>query len=120
MTGEPIPAKPNKKFIDTREFSLPGMNGHSGSITDKYCPKIAEIITVFTSIYDGITQVSCQDKEWQEKFGDPLLCRDCKGECLKDLEMPAAEGEGDSQWYKCPRCGSDLDRSCMVSFNCID
>ena len=92
----------------------------SGSITDKYCPKIAEIITVFTSIYDGITQVSCQDKEWQEEFGDPALCRDCKGECLKDLEMLDREEESDFQEYKCPRCGSDLDMSCMVSYGLID
>ena len=87
----------------------------SGSITDKYCPKIAEIITVFTSIYDGITQVSCQDKEWQEEFGVPALCRDCQGECLKDLEMLA-----EFQGYKCPSCGCDLDRSCMVSHSFVD
>ena len=90
----------------------------SGSITDKYCPKIAEIITVFTSIYDGITQVSCQDKEWQEEFGDPALCRDCKGECLKDLEMLEREERSNFQMYKCPRCGRNLDWNGM--FCCID
>ena len=91
-----------------------------GSLTDKYCPKTEQIVRIFRLYGMGEPQICCQDKEWQDEFGDPLLCRDCKGECLKDLEMPAAEGEGDSQWYKCPRCGSDLDRSCMVSFNCID
>ena len=91
-----------------------------GSITDKYCPKIAEIITVFTSIYDGTARVSCQDKEWLEEFGDPAFCRDCKGECLKDLEMLTSGGEGDSQWYKCPSCGSDLDMNCVFSYSFID
>ena len=92
----------------------------SGSLTDKYCPKIAEIITVFTSVYDGTTQISCQDEDWQEEFGDPALCRDCKGECLKDLEMLEREEGSDFQGYKCPRCGSDLGMDCVVSFSCID
>lgn len=93
----------------------------SGSITDKYCPRIAEIITVFTSVYDGTTQISCQDEDWQEEFGDPALCRDCKRDCLKDLEMLADGREGDFfQGYKCPRCSSDLGMDCVVSFSCID
>ena len=31
----------------------------SGSITDKYCPKIGKIISVFTKYYDNITKISC-------------------------------------------------------------
>ena len=92
----------------------------SGSLTDKYCPKIAEIITIFTSLYDGTPQLSCQNKEWQDEFGDPAHCRECKGECLQDLEMLEREEESCFQGYKCPSCGSDLDMSCVVSWSCID
>ena len=92
----------------------------SGSLTDKYCPKTGEIVEIFREYDQGPEEICCQAEDWQEEFGDPALCRDCKGECLKDLEMLDREEESDFQGYKCPRCGSDLDMSCMVSYGLID
>ena len=93
----------------------------SGSVTDKYCPKTGEIVRVFTGYYDNKTEIKCQDKEWQKEFGNPAACRNCKGECLQDLEMLAVSDDSEI-WgekfggYKCPRCGSDLGKDCIVSF----
>lgn len=92
----------------------------SGSLLDKYCPKTGKIVTVFTSLYDDTPKICCQDKEWQLEFGNSTLCRNCKGECLQDLEMLAASEESGVQGYKCPTCGNDLDMSCVVSISCID
>lgn len=92
----------------------------SGSITDKYCPKIGKIISVFTKYYDNITKISCQDDEWQREFGNLALCRNCKAECLQDLEMLAASDDSEFCGYKCPRCGSDLNWDCVLSFSDVD
>ena len=91
-----------------------------GSLTDKYCPKTEQIVCIFRLYGMGDPEISCQDKEWQQEFGDPALCRDCKGECLQDLERLAPEGEKEFCGYKCPRCGGDLDMSGIFSMACID
>ena len=90
-----------------------------GSLTDKYCPKTEQIVRIFRFHGTGEPEISCQDEEWQKEFGTPDLCRDCKGECLQDLEKAAPEGEEERGLYKCPRCGSDTeaaspDRFCFV------
>lgn len=89
----------------------------SGSLMDKYCPEMEEIVTVFEAL-DGSTKIACQDKDWQDEFGDPLRCQNCNAECLKAVEMASADEE--NVIYKCPRCGSNLDDSCVFSICLVD
>lgn len=89
----------------------------SGSLTDKYCPKIEKIVTVFEAL-DGSTKIACQDEIWQEEFGVPRHCQGCKAEGLKAIEMASADEE--NVIYKCPRCGSNLDDSCIFSICYVD
>ena len=89
----------------------------SGSLTDKYCPKIEKIVTVFEAL-DGSTKIACQDEIWQEEFGVPRHCQGCKAEGLKAIEMASADEE--NVIYKCPRCGSNLDDSCIFSICHVD
>ena len=89
----------------------------SGSVTDKYCPKTGEFVGVFTNYYDNMTKISCKEEWWQREFGNPVHCLNCKGECLQDLEMLAASDASEFCGYKCPRCGSDLNWNCVVSFS---
>ena len=88
----------------------------TGSIVDKYCAKTGKIIRVFTSCYKDTTEISCLKKNWQMESGDPAHCRNCKGECLQDLEMLSASDDSECNGYKCPSCGSVLDSTCITSF----
>jgi hypothetical protein len=93
----------------------------SGSLTDKYCPKTEQIVCISRVFGVEEPEISCQNEEWQKEFGAPDLCRDCKGECLQDLESLAPEGDEEFRGYKCPRCGGDLDRNGGIfSIICID
>ena len=82
----------------------------SGSILEKYCPATNSIVSIFHSIYDQTTAVNCQDKNWQENFGVPALCLNCKGECLKELETLCSDEYKNVSAYKCPCCGNALER----------
>ena len=79
----------------------------SGSLTDKYCPKTGEIVEIFREYDQGPEEICCQAEDWQEEFGDPAFCQNCKGECLQDLEILTLDSEA-VEAYKCPRCGDEL------------
>ena len=70
----------------------------SGPVQDKYCPEIDDIVTIRPG------EVSCQ----AYKDENCEACKNCKGDCLKDIEMKK-NGK-----YKCPRCGGTLGLNPMV------
>jgi hypothetical protein len=83
----------------------------SGSITEKYCPRTGEIINVFRQYDAGPPEIGCQAEDYREQLHDPELCKNCKGECLQDLEIIDSVDDGDDkdvESYKCPRCGGTL------------
>lgn len=85
----------------------------SGSLTDKYCPKTGEIVEIFREYDQGPEEIGCQAEDWQEEFGDPAFCQNCKGECLKALEILSLE-DNESGTYCCPRCGDSLQRTLSI------
>ena len=76
----------------------------SGSILQKYCPKTEQIVELFKMWDQGEPRLSCQDPDWQKELEDSTPCQNCKGACLKDLDIQTISDD----WaiYTCPRCGN--------------
>ena len=84
----------------------------AGEIVDKYCPHTEEIIHVLTTL-SGEVKITCQNKDWQEEFGDPEHCKGCDSSCLKSLDPP-----GDL--LICPRCGKEIGKQGLISISEVD